>query len=179
MSKILMSNGEYYDYSQPWESEYDVLTVAQALSNICRFNGHTREFYSVAQHCVEMSNLVPPNYALAALMHDAHEAFVGDVPTPLKRLLGQQFADIDLLAQLNIATRFGIPYNSLTSKVIKNADMIMLSTERRDLLPPHFNDDVWPQLPQPITSRIVPWDCRKANHEFIKRYETLIDYNRH
>jgi 5'-deoxynucleotidase YfbR-like HD superfamily hydrolase len=62
--------------------------IAHALSNICRYAGHTKRFYSVAEHCVVMAELFPDE-AKAALLHDAAEAYFGDLPRPIKQMFPQ------------------------------------------------------------------------------------------
>lgn len=84
---ILLLSGEYFDLAEPEACAFQVSDIAHALGNICRFTGHTQRFYSVAEHSVICSHMVPPEDAMAALMHDAAEAFIGDVSSPLKSLL--------------------------------------------------------------------------------------------
>ncbi|KMQ81062.1 putative hydrolase of HD superfamily [Candidatus Burkholderia pumila] len=80
---ILTVSGNYFDFLTPHESTFDIGDIAHGLSHICRVAGQTSEFYSV----VSVSHLVSHEHALAGLLHDAAEAFIGDVSKPLKRLL--------------------------------------------------------------------------------------------
>src|SRR5690348_18006267 len=70
----------------PKPEDIDIQDIAHALSCQCRFTGHSRKFYSVAEHCVRVSLLVSPDLQLAALLHDASEAYLSDVARPIKRL---------------------------------------------------------------------------------------------
>jgi len=87
MSWILTYTGKRFDTLNPKPEDICIEDIAHALSMICRFGGHCRQFYSVAQHCLLVSCNLPVEAELWGLMHDAAEAYVGDVVTPIKRLL--------------------------------------------------------------------------------------------
>jgi hypothetical protein len=87
--------------------DVEITDVAHSLSLQCRYNGAVREFYSVAEHCWLMSHAVSPENALWALLHDATEAYIGDLVRPVKRLL-PDFVDIEDALMATIADKYGI-----------------------------------------------------------------------
>src|SRR5579859_2936777 len=89
--------------------DIDINDIAHSLSMQCRYNGHCRRFYSVAEHSYWVSKYVEPENALWGLMHDASEAYVTDVPRPLKPFL-TDYEHIEFMAQVAIALKFGLPY---------------------------------------------------------------------
>lgn len=132
MTWILTASGKHFDFADLQPEQIDIRDIAQALSNEARFNGHTNRFYSVAQHSVAVSRIVPPEDALEGLLHDATEAYMKDIPLPLKRML-PDYKRIEQRVDAVIRARFGLP--ALCSASIKHADLVMLATERRDLMP--------------------------------------------
>lgn len=87
MSWILTHSGRQFDLTSPTAAMISPVDIAHALSNLCRFNGHTRTHYSVAQHSMLVSSLVPEQHKLVALLHDATEAYIGDMTRPLKAIM--------------------------------------------------------------------------------------------
>lgn len=132
MTWILTASGHHFDLADPQPDQIDIRDIAQALSNEARFNGHTSRFYSVAQHSVGVSLIVPPADALEGLLHDASEAYMKDIPLPLKRML-PDYKRIEQRVDAVIRDRFGLP--AQCSAAVKHADIVMLATERRDLMP--------------------------------------------
>lgn len=144
--------------------------IEHALAHQCRFGGHCREFYSIAQHCVLASYIVPKHDAFAALMHDSPEAYVGDVPRPLKMCLGNDYKHIERGVARVVGKRFGVDLVSLPYSV-KRADLVLLATERRDLMT-HAEVD-WDPLPDPLIDTIIPWEPREAKRIFRARFDEL------
>jgi hypothetical protein len=143
--------------------------IAHSLSNQCRFNGHCKQFYSVAQHSVLASFYVPEEYAVEALLHDAAEAYVGDMIRPLKAMV-PEFVAIDDRVDAVIRQRFGLPAK-MSEPVIK-IDMILCATERRDLLVDHPSVD-WGSLPLPLDRKIVPYSPQLSKEVFLERAREL------
>lgn len=114
---------------EPDLDQIDIGDIAQGLSNVCRFNGQLKLWYSVAEHSIHVAELVPDKYKLQALLHDATEAFICDVPTPLKRMLGSQYAAVEERLASAIGKKFGVDLINLSDPV-KYADRIMVVSER-------------------------------------------------
>lgn len=148
--------------------------IAHALSKICRFGGHTKEFYSVAQHSVIVSNIVPPHLALTGLMHDATEAYIGDVVRPLKYSL-PDYIQIEQRLWEVIAERFNLP--SVLPPEIKHADNRALVTERRDLLAVQRQWGAWTKDYAPIEWKIKPQPPVIAESLFSLRFAELMAQN--
>jgi 5'-deoxynucleotidase YfbR-like HD superfamily hydrolase len=156
----------------PRPDEIRIEDISHALSRICRFGGHVKEFYSVAQHSVFVSHLVPPELALVGLLHDATEAYVGDMVRPLKYSL-PEYIKIEIQVWAVIAARFSLP-NVIPSEV-KHADNIMLVTEARDLLSPCDQEwGNWKNDFTPLPQKMIPLSPIQSEQLFNLRFEELI-----
>lgn len=119
--------GKRLDLNNPTAEMIDPIDIAHALSQICRFGGHTLDFYSVAEHCILVAALAPKELKLEALMHDAAEAYIGDVIKPLKNILGETYARIERSFMTAITERFNLSTDKLDD--IKPYDMQALELE--------------------------------------------------
>ena len=171
MSYISTFTGKHFNFINISADDIDINDIAQGLSNECRFAGQISQFYSVAQHSVYVSQIVPPEYALEALLHDASEAYCKDLPSPLKALL-PEYKVIEKNVQKVICYKWDIPRT--ISDVVHYADLTMLATERRDL--EVDGDNFWPILESIPTSDLItvnPLLPIQARAMFIHRYNQL------
>lgn len=118
----------------PRPDEVFIEDIAHALSNQCRFNGHTTIFYSVAEHCYHCSKQVPPEFALEALLHDAAEAYIGDIIRPLKLVpsIKDVYTPIEQAVERVIAQKFKLVYP--WSAWVKKADEMMVTAEMDQII---------------------------------------------
>jgi 5'-deoxynucleotidase YfbR-like HD superfamily hydrolase len=158
--------------TKPKIEDIKIIDIAHSLSLICRFNGHCLYFYSVAEHSVRASYIPKKtNLQLTALLHDASEAYVGDLIRPIKEFT-HEFKKIENNIQKIISKKFNLPYPF--PKEIKEADNIMLATERRDILLP--TKDAWCiDKYKPLKKTIQPWSYKKANLMFLQRFNELMN----
>jgi hypothetical protein len=155
----------------PRAEDVDIRDIAHALSLICRYGGHTRRFYSVAEHCWLMSYAVPLEHALKALLHDATEAYVGDMVRPLKHQL-PAYMEAEDRVWTEITARFGITQDM--PACVKQADNRILLDERAALLtpPPH----AWvadEQQATPLGVRVNAWAPDVAELWYLQRFHEL------
>lgn len=150
----------------PRPEEIHVIDIAHALANQCRFAGHCKRFYSVAQHSVIVSRIVPPEFALWGLLHDSAEAYLVDLPRPVKRFseIGTHYQRVELLVMQSICCRFGL--SELQPTCVHHADDIALMTEKRDLMPGRFK---WRETATPLPDPIIPLNPEESEVVFIER----------
>ena len=166
----------------PLPDDVDFRDVAHALSNLCRFGGHCREFYSVAEHSIRACNLIDwddhPVAALAALLHDASEAFLVDLTRPLKHgtVLGAEYRSIEHSVQLAINSKIGLPPMSHHLDKVVSADETMLVTEARDLMG-LASFEKWSTIKKgvlPLKDPIMPMSPAAAKRLFQSVLENLV-----
>lgn len=167
--------------------------IAHALSLICRFGGHVREFYCVAQHSVLVSDCLvragrSRHDCLAALLHDASEAYAGDVVWPLKQVIGPLgYSAIEHAIEACIEDVYGLHIDAELKAAIKHADLRALATEKRDLVRGGTGGGAIKEAEaarttlgtwhcdtvEPFTDVIVPLGPHDAYQLFMNRFETL------
>jgi len=122
--------GRKIDLRNPQPKDISRRDIAAALSKICRFGGQCNEFYSVAQHSILVAHLVPPVFQRYALLHDASEAYLGDVIKPLKVMLGKVYSDLEAGFLNAILQHFFVDHNyEAAISEIKRADVLALQIE--------------------------------------------------
>lgn len=168
-------SGSYFNFLEPSPDTIVITDIAHALSNLCRFTGHCNSFYSVAQHSVLVSKLVPKKYQLAGLLHDAAEAYIGDIASPLKQLL-PEYKTIERRLEQVIFYKYDIEFP--LHSCIKEADQIALLTEKRDVMSQHDHDYMYWNKDylhlQPDKDKIIPESPTVAYENFINRFVELL-----
>jgi hypothetical protein len=166
---IITASGKRFYPLDPRPEDISLDDIATALSKLCRWGGHLNidGIFSVAQHCVLVALNCPHRFRAQALLHDAHEAYLVDVPRPIKRYL----VNYEIFAarlDACIGDRFCVELCDLPREV-DEADDRGLATERRDLLVPWPCEPGEPQgsLVKPWPARISPWEPAEARRNFL------------
>lgn len=165
--------GAQYWPEDPRPEDIRIEDIAHALAHQCRFGGHCREFYSVAQHAVLVSEECDPADAMWGLLHDASEAYIVDIPRPLKNAAGMAgYKAIEGAFMAAVCERFGLPLEMPAS--VRRADEVLLATEARDLMPP-ASVAKWTLLYPPKAGYVLPWSPRRAKEAFLLRFHQLAE----
>lgn len=165
----------FYPYD-PQPEDICIEDIAHALSNMCRFTGHCRKFYSVAQHSVLVASQLPDELMLQGLLHDASEAYIVDIPRPLKyssHFDGYRALEEAVTKVIN--RKFGLPEDLHAS--VKFQDTRLLITEKRDLMPDTVSEIFFGAKAgmTPLTHKIDPWSPEGAEKMFLGVYQDLIN----
>ena len=154
----------------PRVEDVNIEDIAHHLSLLCRFTGACVDFYSVAEHSVHASNLVAPEYAFQALMHDAPEAYVNDIARPVKPYL-ENYDAIEAANWDVIRLKFGLPPELHPS--VKEIDSRLCRTEKEQNMRPTEHDGSWSHLGEPLDLCIGCWSPDKAETRFLNRFYEL------
>lgn len=147
--------------------------IAHALSNICRYGGHCNPRYSVAQHCCLVSDWLP-YFKLEGLLHDASEAYLGDMVRPIKHSSGMSgFRQAEHYLDALIHTAFKLDLSTETADLIKHYDNRALFTERKLLFKNPSPDWTQDLAPFPITKHFCAWKPVAAKRNFLWRFREL------
>lgn len=169
---MLTAGGRVFYPLDPRPEEIYIDDIAHALARQCRFAGHVlTDHYSVAQHSVLVSELLGDEdreLALCGLLHDATEAYLVDVPTPVKKFL-LQYQEYEERLWEAISERFGLP--EYLPYQVHQADLAMLMAEKRDLMP--AGSPPWEVECAPAPEPIEPWSVQYAENEFMTRFQVL------
>ena len=162
--------GKAFVPADPDPELIDIRDIAIGLSRESRFNGHTQgnHPYSVAQHSVLASQVVPHEMELWGLLHDASEAYCKDLTWSVKTLL-PEYKELENKILRAVAVKFDLPWPPPPE--IKEADNRLLATEKRDLYPSEPKS--WRELPEPYGFRIIPWSHNDALQQFITEFNHI------
>ena len=165
-------SGIRYWPTDPRPEDVRLIDVAHHLANICRFTGATRGHYSVAQHCVLMSELaaMPDHLRMVALLHDAAEAYTGDFARPVKYTI-PDMNRLDMLNTAAVEVAFGVKLEPKPPEV-RQADLAMLVAERMQLLSVRFPMKR-AERARPASVWIRPWGPEEAKERYLKRFMAL------
>ena len=159
-------SGRRFTMFDPQPDQIDIEDIAHALSMLCRFTGHTSDFYSVAQHCVIVSRNLPIRFALEGLLHDAAEAYINDLSRPIKHHPRMEaYRELERGLERVIREKFGLP--SVMSPLVKHYDNMIVVDEALRFMRTGLE---WTRGLPKLGVPIDPWSPAVAKHAFLDEY---------
>jgi hypothetical protein len=175
MSWMQTYSGEPFYPLEAKPEEVEILDIAHALSMVCRYAGHCLRFYSVAEHSVLLSHTVDPEHARWALLHDATEAYMGDMVRPLKHEMPEFMSAEDRLMEV-IAEKFNL-VGPMPDQVKEHDTRIVVDERNQNMVPSRIP---WSLLDgyRPLGVKLNCWSPTRAKAEFLSRFQQLFTANR-
>lgn len=169
--------GKKFELLDPKPDQICIEDIARALSQQCRFTGHTKRFYSVAEHCWHVSFLSRP-HKLGGLLHDASEAYLSDLSRPVKQLtpVGAPYLELEAKLMRAISLKFGIVFPMPDE--VKKADNALLFTEKEQLMTelPWGDDTSTNKIREKAADiALLCWSPEEAEKFFLERFEFLTE----
>lgn len=155
----------------PRSEDIHHLDIAHALSNICRFGGHVEKFYSVAEHSVHMANYAPREFKLWALLHDATEAYIVDIPRPIKPFL-TNYVEIESNLMGAIATKYNLSGATMPVEVKLLDNRILFDEAKQNLKEPPVP---WANQMEPLGVLLRYWEPEVARERWLDLFHQLTD----
>lgn len=168
--RLLTYTGHLFN---PWYPEWDLINIwdiSHALAGVSRFGAHTPSTYSVAQHSVLVSRLCPPEHRLWGLLHDAAEAYIGDMISPVKRTL-PEFIKLEKILQKAICEKFGLSWPEPPE--VKAADQRAYASESISMRNTNIGDADHPRIKGKGLVPVFPLTAPQAEEVFLKEYNMI------
>lgn len=161
-------SGQAFHYKDPKPEEVNIFDIAGALARQCRYGGHCHKFYSVAEHCVHVASKASNHLKLTALMHDASEAYLVDIPRPVKPLLANYYELENQIMEV-ISERFVFEWPMPDE--IKQLDTAILTDERiQNMTATCFKPEDWGNLLPGLGIDLQFWSHYRAANEFLSAF---------
>lgn len=160
--------GRRFYPADPRPEEIFIDDIAGALARLCRYGGHCRRFYSVAEHSIHVAAWAPKPLQLTALLHDASEGYLVDVPRPLKPLL-KGYVELEARLMVAIAERFAICWP--LPPEIKRLDNAILSDERaQNMVEMDVSPEQWGNAVPALGVTLQFWEPAVAERKFLDAF---------
>jgi len=169
--------GKKFFMFDPERQEFCIEDIAHALANTCRYNGHTNEFYSVAQHSYAVASILKhkgfgPKIQLAGLLHDAAEAYFGDMISPLKAFF-PEYVQVENICIDRVYAWAGIETTQADDHIVKTIDELIRPIEIKKLFPDHWEKFQLSSCGIPLDFELDPVNAETAKLWFTIRFEEL------